>query len=255
MMKTEQVILLATVGLLAFGPARGPRRRREVSRMRYPYPPPRIARGRGRRNNRTDYVRPMAERWSQRGGLRGLIEWLNVENSLRWLPRQRAPGPNGEDMGRATYCDHYFLDFFCEYYGEGVVPNPAGLWWSSSAEAALRRGEAVAEDVTGSDRTLYEKAAAGTNGWLRTQGPSFGWRRFNSAEELRAWCNATGRPGVISTPSHVAVALPDAVSPSTPGDHILLSQAGGRNRRYDRGNSWYRNNADVFYGGWSPSGT
>lgn len=244
-MLLEQIALAGVIGLLVFAPSRGPRLSR-ARRMTYPYRPPRIAPARGARNNRTDYVRPMGERWGQRGGLRSVVEWLAVESSLRWLPRDRGDGT------RATYCDHYFLDFFDQFYGPSVVPNPAGVWWSTAAKQALQSGQDVTEDLIGADRTLYENAARGTNQWLRTEGPSFGWQPFQTAEALRAWCNSTGRPGVISTPSHVAVALPDHTAPSTPGSNVLLSQAGGTNRRYDRGNSWYRNNADVFYGGWAP---
>ena len=244
-MLPEQLAIAGIISLLVFAPSRGPRLSR-ARRMSYPYRPPRLAPARGARNNRTDYVRPMGERWTARGGLRGLVEWMAVESSLRWLPRDRGDGT------RATYCDHYFLDFFDQFYGPSVTPNPAGVWWSSSAKQALQSGQDVSEDLIGADRTLYENAARGTNQWLRTEGPSFGWQPFPNAEALRAWCNSTGRPGVISTPSHVAVALPDHAAPDTPGSHVLLSQAGGNNRRYDRGNSWYRNNAEVFYGGWAP---
>ena len=214
--------------------------------MTYPYRPPRIAAGDGARNNRSGYVRPMRERWPQRGGLRGLVEWLAVESSQRWLPRDRGDGT------RATYCDHYFLDFFDQFYGPHVTPNPAGAWWTNAAKEALQRGEAVTEAFSGANRTLSENAARGTNAWLRSEGPSFGWQQFPNADALRVWVNSTGRPGAISTPTHVAVALPDSVSPDTPGSHILLSQAGGNNRRYDRGNSWYRNNRDAVFVGWAP---
>jgi hypothetical protein len=243
-MLPEQLLLSGLIGLFVFAPSRGARLSR-ARRMTYPYRPPVIAAGDGARSNRSGYVRPMVERWPRRGGLRGLVDWLAVESSLRWLPRDRGDGT------RATYCDHYFLDFFDQFYGPHVVPNPAGAWWTNAAKQALLRGETVTEAFSGA-RTLSENAARGTNEWLKTEGPSFGWQPFASAAELRAWVNATGRPGVVSTPTHVAVALPDSVSPETPGANVLLSQAGGNNRRFDRGNSWYRNNASVVYAGWSP---
>ena len=248
-------IMAALTALIVIAPSRGPRTRRnqvEDSRSRYPYPAPVLAVGTGERNNRSGYVRPMGERWAGRT-LRSLIDWMDVEASVRWSPRHRGLADDGTDRGNATYCDHYAFDFLDQWWGPNVVPFPAGVWWSRDAEARLQRGERVIEDLLGDDRNLYEKNATGTNEWLRTKSQLFGWRRYATAAELQQAVNRSGYPGIISTPRHVAVLVPDSMAPDFAGSGPLLTQAGGRNRKFDRGNSWYRSNADVYFGMWTPN--
>lgn len=213
-----------------------------VRRMiRYPYPAPSWPIGRGARSNRTDYTRPMGERWPafMRGDLRSftsLIDWLDVERSTRWLRD-----------GDRTYCDHYFLDFFDQWYGANVVPNPAGRWWTSTAIEQLRAGA----KFPATRENTRERNATGLNEWLRTDGPAFGWRHLPSAAALREYVTQTGLPGAISTAGHVAVVLPDAVSPtSDPNAPPLQSQAGGTNYRLRRAASWYAREPSALFVVW-----
>jgi hypothetical protein len=202
----------------------------------YPYPIPARPIGAGRRNNRSGYNSPMAERWPRfgSGNLADLIAWLDVDRSTRWARD-----------GHRTYCDHYFGDFFDQLYGPNVVYIPAWRTWTDSAVERLRAGEQLTADST----TTVERNASGVNRWLREHGEAFGWRRFASADELRAYVNRTGRPGAISTDTHVAVVVPDALAPAE-SPHPLLSQAGGANFRYGRTSSWYSRNPNRLFVAW-----
>lgn len=211
--------------------------------IRYPYPPPVWPIGRGARNNRTDYTRPMGERWPafMRGDLRSytnLIQWLDVERSTRWLRD-----------GDRTYCDHYFLDFFDQWYGANVVPNPAGRWWRSATIEQLRAGEQIQATR---DNTL-ERNASGLNTWLRNEGAAFGWRHLASAADLREYVNQTGLVGAISTAGHVAVVLPDVVQPTTDANAPpLQTQAGGSNYALRRSSTWYAREPSALFVVWNP---
>lgn len=204
--------------------------------MTYPYPIPVRPIGRGARSNRSGYNSPMAERWPRAGSgdVGDLVRWLAVDTSQRWARD-----------GSATYCDHYFGDFFDQLYGPNVVYIPAWRTWTDAAIERLRAGEALVADSS----TTIERNARGVNAWLREHGPAFGWRHFASASELRAYVNRTGRPGAISTDTHVAVVVPDALAPSD-SPHPLLSQAGGANFQLGRTHSWYSRNPSTLFVAW-----
>lgn len=202
----------------------------------YPYPPPVWPIGRGTRADRTDYNKPMGERWPRAGSgnVGDLVRWLAVDTSTRWMRD-----------GSRTYCDHYFGDFFDQFYGANTVYIPAWRTWTDEAVQRMLAGETLTADRS----TTYERNARGVNAWLREHGPAFGWRHFESADAVRQYVNATGRPGAISTDTHVAVVVPDALAPAQ-SPYPLLSQAGGANFQLGRTSSWYSRNPSRLFVAW-----
>jgi hypothetical protein len=186
----------------------------------------------GTRADRADYLEPMAERWPG-GDLLQLVDWLGVDRSLRWQPRKRADGT------QATYCDHYAADLIQQATGQQLIS--AWVWWTPDAIRRMRRGETVPV-VYG--QTVVEHGAKSLHAWIREWGPSFGWCEVGSDTELRSVLTQRQTIGLILTPSHVAVALPDDVA-DVPGTAPLQSQAGSRNVRLWRQDDWYRRRSDV----------
>ena len=188
---------------------------------------------RGTRANRADYLEPMAERWPG-GDLLQLVDWLAVDRSQRWQKRERADGTF------ATYCDHYAADLIEQACGRQLIS--AWVWWTDAALRRLLRGETVPV-VYG--ETVREHGARGLHDWMRTDGQAYGWHRVHTDAALREQLNDRQTIGLILTPSHVAVALPDVVA-NIPGTAPLQTQAGSRNVRLWRQDDWYRRNAETL---------
>jgi hypothetical protein len=176
---------------------------------------------------------------------------MDVENSLRWRKREitvrrTVRGKVVETKKTATYCDHYAADFTEQLLGIPVLS--AWVWWNKDALAKIRKGEAV-EAVY--NVTTIEHGARGLWAWLPEFGDDFGWRSEKDMSGLKNVLNAENTIGLITTPTHVAVALPDAcgkILGVADGPIILSSQAGSRNSRAWRKNDWFRRNKDVkFY--------
>ena len=186
----------------------------------------------GTRANRRDYLEPMAERWPG-GSLLQLVDWLEVDHSERW---QKRPRPGKPD---ATYCDHYAADFVQQATGQQLIS--AWVWWTPDAILRMRRGETVPV-VYG--ETVIEHGAKGLHAWMREWGSEFGWSFAGNDTDLRSVLTREQTIGLILTPSHVAVALPDDVA-NVPGMPPLQTQAGSRNVRLWRQDDWYRRRSDV----------
>ena len=220
--------------------------------------------GDGGRQNRKDYLQPMAERFDSNPPtwpmvpeeieamrvrlvrLVRLVVWMNVERSVRWAPRKN-------DAGKvvATYCDHYTWDFLQQLL-DAYPPLAALLWWSGANEAAALSGESVPvvyprEGVTG---TVVEYGATSLARWLGESAEDFGWVRFDTAEDLQAYLDEHAVVGIVCAEkkpsskgaSHITVALPSitakALKFETDDTGILQTEAGGRNRRLTR-RTWY----------------
>ena len=179
----------------------------------------------------------MSERWTG-GDLRSLVDWLDVESSLRWQPRKRSDGKT------ATYCDHYAADLIEQASGEQLIS--AWIWWSDDSVRRLRSGEIV--PVVYGD-TVVEHGALGLYRWMRLWGEKFGWRIAGDDFDLRSEVSSRYTIGLILTPSHVSVVVPDSleVSPGTLTRESppLQSQAGSRNVRLWRQNDWYKTRTGV----------
>lgn len=182
----------------------------------------------------------MSERWTG-GDLRSLVDWLDVENSLRWQPRKR---PDGKT---ATYCDHYAADLIEQACGEQLIS--AWVWWTDESVRRLRAGEVVPV-VYG--KTVVEHGALGLYRWMRAWGETFGWRLCLDGDDLSLRTEVSSRYtiGLILTPSHVSVVVPDSleVSPGTLTRTTppLQSQAGLRNVKLWRQDDWFKNRTGVL---------
>jgi hypothetical protein len=195
---------------------------------------------RGARNNREDYLQPMSERWPG-GDLRSLVDWLQVESSLRWQPRKRADGTI------ATYCDHYAADLIEQACGQQLIS--AWIWWADDAIRRLRAGEIVPV-VYG--QTVVEHGALGLYRWMQLWGDQYGWSRSGDDSSLRTEVSSRYTIGLILTPSHVSVVVPDSLevspgtlTPTSPPSPPLQSQAGSRNVRLWRQSDWYKTRTGV----------
>lgn len=193
----------------------------------------------GTRNNRRDYIEPMAERWPG-GDLLQLVDWLAVDRSQRWQRRLKPKERPDDPDEWFTYCDHYAADLIEQACGQQLIS--AWVWWTESALRRLQRGETVPV-VYG--ETVREHGARGLHGWMRDHGQAYGWGRVHTDAALREQLNDRYTIGLILTPSHVAVALPDVVA-SVPGLPPLQTQAGSRNVRLWRQDDWYRRREDTL---------
>lgn len=193
----------------------------------------------GARDNRRDYLEPMADRWPG-GDLLQLVDWLAVDRSPRWQRRLKPKEKPTDPDKWFTYCDHYAADLIEQACGRQLIS--AWVWWTESALRRLRRGETVPV-VYG--ETVREHGARGLHEWMGDFGQDYGWRRVHTDAALREQLNDRYTIGLILTPSHVAVALPDVVA-NVPGLPPLQTQAGSRNVRLWRQDDWYRRWEDTL---------
>jgi hypothetical protein len=194
---------------------------------------------RGTRSDRADYLEPMAERWPG-GDLLQLVDWLAVDRSPRWQKRLKPKEKPTDPDQWFTYCDHYAADLIEQACGQQLIS--AWVWWTDAALRRLLRGETV--PVVYGD-TVREHGARGLHDWMRADGEAFGWHRVHTDAALVEQLNDRQTIGLILTPSHVAVALPDIVA-NIPGTAPLQTQAGSRNVRLWRQDDWYRRNAETI---------
>jgi hypothetical protein len=76
-------------------------------------------------------------------------------------------------------------------------------------------------------------------------GERYGWHRVYTDAALRDMLTDRHTIGLILTPSHVSVALPDVYQPSPFSGPPLQTQAGSRTARLWRQDDWYRRRVDV----------
>ncbi len=183
-----------------------------------------------------DIHAPAGERIQQ---LTRIVEWLEVETSARYLPRD----------GK-TYCNVYAADYV--YLAGAYLPR---VWWTGAAIARLASGRTV-EPIYG--KTVMEMRADALYQWLIDFGSTFGWRRVASPDDLQMAANGGGI-GVICADrraeglsGHITVVVPEtdvqrAVrNASGQVQQPLQSQAGSKNKRYgSAGPNWWQDSRYI----------
>jgi hypothetical protein len=132
-----------------------------------------------------------------RDQLAEIIRWLAVDRDTHLRYKKDA----------YTYCNIYCHDY-CHLAGV-YVPR---VWWTASAIAALGKGKSVKPEY---ETTVTEMRANGMFRWLTDFGPSFGWRRATSLDELQSAANQGGVCLIIArnrreAPGHVAMVVPES---------------------------------------------
>ena len=165
-----------------------------------------------------------------------VLDWLDVEGSPRWFPRNSR-----------TYCNVYASDA-ARVLGM-YIPR---VWWDRNALKKLRAGEKLRAIYPGKNTkgTIREMSANSIHDWFVEFGAEFGWsvetatsrdNRADLARQLRATLNEVGSFGVIcarrsdrNRSGHIVLAFPDAVGPKihqSDRSFPVQSQAGTRNRQ------------------------
>lgn len=107
-----------------------------------------------------------------------LIDKLDVENNLRY---QRTV----ED----TYCNVYSYDY-C-YFSKVYLPT---VWWTPESLEKVLEGQEVEPVFEETVDRIYSSAI---HDWFLEWGPSFGWERMFTVEEIQNKVNANGGVGII----------------------------------------------------------
>lgn len=166
--------------------------------------------------------------------LTDIIKWLDVEKTshLRYQP-------NTID----TYCNIYAYDY-CFLAGV-FLPR---VWWMPQALVDLAAGKKV-KPIYG--ETVHEMNANSLFRWLKNFGPTFGWTRTASIDEMQTAAN-NGQIVIICaenrTPNrsgHIVMVVPETSSDKavrTDGVVVkpLQSQAGRNNHKYQTDLWWVR---------------
>lgn len=206
---------------------------------------------RGTRANKLSMGVPMAARWKAGvnktyiENLADLVIWMDVEKSKRW-----ASYTDPKTGKHHTFCDEYADDFLDQLFYPNKVDFAASVWWTPASIEKMKTTGTTPE-VRWPD-TVISNGARGLNTWLKDWGNAYGWILFEDEESFYAWLNSGAKVvGVISTPRHVSIALPDAVKPQMmpQGTIPLQSQAGASNKMLFRSSSWYKKNTDVLFAG------
>ncbi|MES2705458.1 MAG: SH3 domain-containing protein [Verrucomicrobiota bacterium] len=175
-----------------------------------------------------------------------IIGWLDVANSAN---KRYAPG------GGKTFCNIYAHDF-CLLTGV-YLPR---VWWTGSALLRLGRGENVPALI---GDTIDEQRANDIFRWLKSFGPSFGWRETGTFTKLQDAANLGGVCLVIARrredgkSGHVVPVVAETdtwkASRNTAGEVTtpLQSQAGRVNFNYGRGDrKWWEGDEFADYALW-----
>lgn len=179
---------------------------------------------------RRDAAAAAAQRVQQ---LVAIGDWLRVDTSGRWAPRE----------GK-TFCNVYAADF-C-YLASAYLPR---VWWTDASLLRIAQGQGV---PVLAESTVRELRADDLFAWLVDIGPRFGWRRVFDASALQAAANAGGVALICADrdapgrPGHITVVVPEVGAHRAERDadgHVsqpLQTQAGARNLRYgSAGRDWW----------------
>lgn len=175
----------------------------------------------------------------QAKSLTDIVSWLNVENTghLRYKP-----------TASSTYCNIYAYDY-C-YLAGVYLPR---VWWTSKALIDLSAGRTLQPVYA---KTVHEINANSLFIWLKDFGPSFGWRRTASINEMQTAAN-NGKVTIIcaqnKTPNksgHICPVVPETNSNQAERKNgvvvkPLQSQAGRVNRKYQT-DLWWNRLASTF---------
>lgn len=178
------------------------------------------------------------------GQLEAVLDWLNVEQSERYLPE-----------GKETHCDIYAADV--AYLAQVYLPR---VWWCPPALQQLELGKDVRE-VLGV--TVIEANANELHEWLGEHGPFFGWHRSSSFDEVQDRANQ-GFVGLVtalrkdrSRPGHIVVVVPETSGCPARRDegHVIApvySQSGEQNFRRGHESFWKEDAYSEFASWWHP---
>jgi hypothetical protein len=188
---------------------------------------------------------PLGEpgRPTRSGGLAAIVHYLNVESS----PRYARTAHN-------TFCNIYACDY-C-YLAGAYLPR---VWWTTGALAKLAAGTPVQPKY---GETVIELNVNALHDWLGDFGPSFGWRRVETLDELQAAANA-GNVALICAQrkqpdrsGHISVVVPESSDQAAErsSERVRLplqSQAGARNVCFGCGLSkWWAGAQFRRFGFW-----
>lgn len=172
-----------------------------------------------------------------------IINWLNVDHSIRYLRK-----------GSTTYCNIYVCDY-C-YLSGAYIPR---VWWTQKSIIELSKGNKVpvlyGESITELNaNSLYD--------WLHDFGADFGWMRLFNVDEAQLAAN-NGKVVVVcakrvttNRPGHICAIVPetDSFKANRRSDSSitapLQSQAGSNNYKYKAANQWWTSNRFQSFGIW-----
>jgi hypothetical protein len=176
---------------------------------------------------------------SKTDSIHKIIDYLNVEKSLRYSPKTTS-----------TYCNIYAYDY-C-YLCKVFIPR---VWWSSKALLDISKGEKVDAVYA---KTVYEQNANSLLDWLQTFGKDFGWVRSFELNEIQDAANK-GKVVIIcaahknaNNSGHITAVVPENTAHKAIRNTLgnitqpLQSQAGRVNRKYFNQNWWLSSNYRDF---------
>jgi hypothetical protein len=153
-----------------------------------------------------------------------------------WLAVDKASHTRYQPTDKATFCNIYVHDF-C-HLADAYIPR---VWWEESAIVALEKGKKV-EPLIGN--TIFEMRANDIFRWLRSRGPSFGWRQTGTLDKLQEMANQGGLAVIVARrkedgrSGHIVMVVPETqahrAKRNGAGEVIapLQSQAGESNFRF-----------------------
>ena len=164
--------------------------------------------------------------------IKNIIDWLDVENSIRYKPG------NG-----FTYCNIYAHDF-CFLNGV-YIPR---VWWTEQAIIQLTNGNDV-PILYG--QTVTEKNANSLLDWLKQWGQTFGWERVNTMSGLQQKANdgqiclLVAKRRDTNRSGHIVAIVPENTTQKAKRNASgvvtvpLQSQAGATNFKYSCSSQWW----------------
>jgi hypothetical protein len=180
---------------------------------------------------------------ARRTELGKILEWLDVETSARYAPKNAT-----------TFCNIYAHDF-CFLSG----PYLPRVWWTRQAIARLSQGKPVAPLI---GQTVNELNANAIFNWLVEFGSTFGWSRTFSLDDLQDASNEGG-VGLIcaqridpNRPGHIVAVVPETSSQKATRTNNkvtrpLQSQAGAENFRHRAGTPFWTQAKFRQFGFWT----
>lgn len=176
---------------------------------------------------------------SKTNSIHKIIDYLNVEKSLRYAPKTTS-----------TYCNIYAYDY-C-YLCKVFLPR---VWWSSKALLDLSKGEKIDAVYA---KTVFEQNANSLLDWLQTFGKDFGWQRAFDLNEIQEAANK-GKVVIVcaahknaNSSGHITAVVPENTTHKSIRNALgnviqpLQSQAGRANRKFLNQNWWLSANYRDF---------
>ena len=115
---------------------------------------------------------------SKKQSIHQLIAKLDVENSLRY-----------QKTVEDTYCNVYSYDY-C-YFSKVYLPT---VWWTDESLEKMAHGQEVEAVFEQTVDRIYSSAITD---WFSEWGPSFGWQKMFTADEIQNKVNENGGIGII----------------------------------------------------------